>query len=916
MKITRSFYKFLAFLLLSLTLYSVHAQVNIPSDQIETGANPFTMTDNGNGTVTIINLVASGSGSSSGNLKIFNLYDNSMKGYNVGTRLVASAFAKDYIFLINEDQDYVIVTTLEGAEVAEIKVGARPSNVYVTTDSNKVFATNGDGSISLIDISNGIPSSSALYQSSESNVIGLDPRDIYVDGDYIYLISKNEVNGNSFFRKLRLSQGQVTKEKEVEVGADAISLGVSDNYFVIVNNGSFSVSLIKKADFSKQELHLALLGAKSVTVNKENNIDYAYVASFFDNFVAKINLSNSEVDYVQLASDKVGFSDIAFVNGQMLATQFTSGLLYIYDVIPNQVMNPKPAIIEYKSISLPNTDGKGPQPYSKPSAIHATVSKSCNNRDKCYDSLTQAVQNIPSVSSACSYERHVIYIETGIYGSNEVFPIGSEGTGIKAIPSCVSLVGDVNGGAVIDGTTATTNVIQIAGASNILIEGLTIQNAPLLQSGVFIAGLAQAPTENITIRNNTLKYNGRNGFGATGVSNLLIQNNKVEFNRETGITVSALVINSDGTYKYVPNASTVRIIDNISQYNIADGILVTSSSSATVQGNHAHANGVAGIEFNGRDFSGPDQRSADAKLEGIINNNYAYNNGGQQFPNSGAGILVTEEANALEVIGNDVKGNRPYGIGVYERGLMSDDGTALNNCSNRGIEDNKVESNLQGGIVVHKDSSVCKIVNNRLLANLGVGIDIQGSDVLYVSNNQTVSDGVTIPERGISILYRDGKASSVYSLDGNTFNANQIGIEVQNSTVKCATNNSVDLNTLEGLHIEAGAAFNTSCEGGGNSYQGNGAGIIVDNSIFNDTKATIANNTGTGVDIRGNATVVLSSSSILNNKGSEGGVRVDRENKVTLNNNLIEGNYRKDSSNPENVVSQKSDIFVSANTTP
>ena len=343
-----------------------------------------------------------------------------------------------------------------------------------------------------------------------------------------------------------------------------------------------------------------------------------------------------------------------------------------------------------------------------------------------------------SAANEAATTGHVIFVRAGTYSpsaTGETVPIGSPGVGVVGLRPGVTIIGAGAATTTIDGedsirSDGNGNALIIA-SDNIRFAGFTVRGAA--QVGLFISG-----ADNVTIEENLFTSNTRFGVGASSSRGLIIRNNVVVSNLESGITVSgatAFALSNAPTNCPVSSAGDygAYIVNNTSNDNRADGILVSQGGNVCVADNITNNNGSSGIEYNNRVEVG-----SVPVLNGVMVNNNLSTNGGVQFGFAGTGILVTEDADVQLIQDNTLLNNRPFGIGIFLNGKATL------------ISRNTVTGSSQQGILVQRSSTVVEISDNITRTN--------GLSGLFVENQATVVSMVrnvsTENGTGLSILDR------------------------------------------------------------------------------------------------------------------------------------------------------------------
>ena len=466
----------------------------------------------------------------------------------------------------------------------------------------------------------------------------------------------------------------------------------------------------------------------------------------------------------------------------------------------------------------------------------------------------------------------VIFVQAGTYSpskTGETIPIGSPGTGIVGLRAGVTLIGAGAETTIIDGES----IIRSDNNGNALIipvdgvrfTGFTVRGAA--QVGLFVSN-----ADNVVIEGNLFTSNTRFGIGASGSRGLIVRNNVVVSNLESGITVSG------ATSFALSNAPTncpasaagdygAYIVNNTSNDNRADGILVSQGGNVCVADNVTNNNGSSGIEFNNRVEVG-----TVPPLNGVMVNNDLANNGGVQFGFAGTGILVTEDAQADLIQSNTLRANRPFGIGIFLNGRATL------------ISSNDVRDSSQQGILVQRGSTVTEISDNTVRNN--------GLSGLFVENQATVTSLLrnvsTENGTGLSILDR----SVVTTADQNTFDRNGVGMEISGaSTGTAITNNTLDGNSSGGVFVRESSTLTAFTDNKVRNNKGQG-GMLISGSVATIGANEITSNQGPGISLFLGAVGTIQDTTITNND-PDGGVFLNGGSQATIVGATIRNNERQ-----------------------
>ena len=368
----------------------------------------------------------------------------------------------------------------------------------------------------------------------------------------------------------------------------------------------------------------------------------------------------------------------------------------------------------------------------------------------------------------------------------------------------------------------------VLNADGVRMSGFTVKRAGSIGAYVFRA-------DRVTIENNHFTGNLRFGAGGELASGLLVRNNNAIANMESGFAFSGSVPGAPrgvGTGDCPPSPTGDEygawIVNNNSSNNRAVGILLTQGGNYCVSGNVTVNNGSSGVELNNRDQEGVGR----PPLHGVVINNMIETNGGQQFAHAGTGILSTENNATIDLIeGNRLIRNRPYGIGVFLDGHV---GT---------IRNNQIQSTVSNSILVRVDSTVDQIVDNVITGSGDSGILIANdAEVGYTAGNLIARN-----DKGLSVLSNSRLLLSESDLIKDN---ERIGLEVVDAI----------LDELSGGEIHR-----------------NGAG---------------SEESGTGIQIRGESVVWIRNTTINDNFG-QGGAYIAEGASLTLDEVEIAGNERR-----------------------
>jgi parallel beta-helix repeat protein len=217
-------------------------------------------------------------------------------------------------------------------------------------------------------------------------------------------------------------------------------------------------------------------------------------------------------------------------------------------------------------------------------------------------SIQQAINN--------ANDGDTILVLSGIYNEHIV------------VDKSLLIVGDSQENTTIDGSDAGT-VITIA-ASNVMIRGFTIQNAPV---GIIL----EDRKEGNTLRENTVKFTANYGIYGDRCGKTVIANNNISFNSR------------DGIFLYASEPCVLE--NNFIVSNGKDGMRIRYSSNNTITGNTVSGNDNGVFIYSDED---PLRPSRLAKSN-IIGNNHVLNNS--------CGINIGHFATDLTLAKNEVCDN-------------------------------------------------------------------------------------------------------------------------------------------------------------------------------------------------------------------------------------------------------------------
>lgn len=220
----------------------------------------------------------------------------------------------------------------------------------------------------------------------------------------------------------------------------------------------------------------------------------------------------------------------------------------------------------------------------------------------------------------------VVQVAPGNYSSDsgETFPL--------VIPYGVTLKGDetnqgqtvnINGGGIYRSPIEANNNVAIFPKENSVISGLMITNPNIAGTGVWIE------TSNVTVRNNTLTNNRREGILVTGTASPKIESNVFTKNGGNGITMarnSRGEIRSNQFYDTgfgiaLNELASPLIVGNEFSQNI-DGMVISSDTAPVLRSNVIENNKRDGIVIVSR--AKPDLGAPNSPGQNQIRNNARY----------------------------------------------------------------------------------------------------------------------------------------------------------------------------------------------------------------------------------------------------------------------------------------------------
>jgi YVTN family beta-propeller protein len=479
-----------------------------------------------------------------------------------------------------------------------------------------------------------------------------------------------------------------------------------------------------------------------------------------------------------------------------------------------------------------------------------------------------------SITAAVSKARSgdVILVKPGAYSpskTGEVIPIGSPGPNINPLQANVKIFGSGAATTILDaeqaaGSAGNANAFVIA-ANNVRFAGFTVRGSQ--QFGILVY-----QASGVVLDSNFCTSNGRDGIGAISSPGLVVTGNVAAANQETGIVVSGSTTGAaSSTPTGCPSAFGACIINNTANDNRSDGILASQGGNVYILSNTTLNNGSSGIELNNRADTGQSP-----PLTGYIRNNIVSNNGGVQFAFAGTGILVTEDANAAEISGNQLANNRPYGIGIFLNGTAGL------------ISKNQVTATQYNGILVRSTSAVSETSDNTVTASGLSGLFVDDkSRVDRVLRNSSTDNGTNTAssdsKSGLAVL----GGSRVGTVDANFFDRNSAGMEMAGaSTVSSVTNSTFNNNDSGGALVRDGSTLSAFSNNQVRNNRGQG-GIMVGSATASLSNSDISANAGAGVTLFAAAKATIQSCQINANVG---GILAFDGSTATVSGTTLNGN--------------------------
>ena len=394
-----------------------------------------------------------------------------------------------------------------------------------------------------------------------------------------------------------------------------------------------------------------------------------------------------------------------------------------------------------------------------------------NNYTKIQDAITDALNG------------DIIYVYEGIYNEN-----------IK-VDKTIQLIGENKNTTVIDGSNSG-DVIHVS-AGYTLINGFTIRNSGRREGD---AGI-EVISNNVTISNNLIAGNGRDGVYLNFSSNNIISRNSIFSNRYNGIFLysgfnNIITENTITNQSYDPYysrgihlqfSSNNIISDNILSDNVGYDIFLVRTSNIRVENNNCvDASGVFIVGINLSEWN-----------THIIENNYV---GGKplyyykdvitptEVPLDAGEIILANCSNFviqhLNISTGDIGillGFSSYNNISYNNITNTIAGIWITHSSHNTLYNNHI-SNVGGGIPITSLSSHNNILANTIEDNWEYGIGIWSSSYNAISNNIINNN----QQAGIYII----DYSIMNKISHDTIIDNFYGIYISSSFINFIRNNN------------------------------------------------------------------------------------------------------------------------------
>ncbi len=309
--------------------------------------------------------------------------------------------------------------------------------------------------------------------------------------------------------------------------------------------------------------------------------------------------------------------------------------------------------------------------------------------------------------------------------------------------------------------TLLSSNIQYVGWNTDLKKGhgiiLRTHNATVRECNIShsYAGITiyQVP-ETVTIENNTISWNKRNGITAIG-SDVNLTRNTVFYN---GLIMDANWGAFAGHGISLANATTGIVLDNDMNENFWDGLFVQLSSGIEIRENRFLGNQYEGAEFYlTTDILFEENNASETVLYAgltlwysdfnTISNNTFFangNNGIYMFGSWNNDILNNTAIGSLRYHGfsieecnlNNLTGN--VALSVFRDGVYM----GLSNMNT--LTGNNLSSNGWGGIYIYEGLGENSILMNEIYDNRGEGVGIDGSSSNHIYGNNISKNGIGV----------------------------------------------------------------------------------------------------------------------------------------------------------------------------
>ncbi|MFP9192821.1 right-handed parallel beta-helix repeat-containing protein, partial [Natrialbaceae archaeon A-CW1-1] len=520
-----------------------------------------------------------------------------------------------------------------------------------------------------------------------------------------------------------------------------------------------------------------------------------------------------------------------------------------------------------------------------------------------FDSIQDAIDAAEPGDTIC--------VETGIY--DEGLQVTTEGITIAAVPGA---------DPVLQGSSGTG--IEIDGAHNVTLEGLTIQGYD--SNGIRVTG----DGHNLTVRDMRIEDSGRGIWLENNVaSSVVIENNEIVNNGVRGIHIGEnnedvevrgnYIADNGGVGINARYAPHVVVADNILDGNSGNGIAIWDEY-AVVRDNTLNGNGnvairishdgdhalVEGNEVTGGDVGisasmvdSPEIRNnaitsatVDVELDRvrtatIVDNTFE------------TGIALGGAAGTFEHFDHTASGNTigddplVFVSGEDDPTIPEDAAQVIvvdsSNVEVSGLEFDGVASGIQ---IAYSPGAV---VSDNVVSNTGShGIRVWASDDTVVSGNDLLSNDETSLVSGIGI---HGSADAV-AAENTITDSSSRALEVGGSPDSIVRDNSL-IDNHNGLHLTGSdrtAVTNNTITGthhGGTTSNFRSAILVISGEYVEIRGNEITDNHVNGIhDNRGsNSQYVTIEDNHIANNGNEG-IYWSRSHDATIHNNTVTDNGR------------------------